>query len=64
MRIKEPESPGSVIPETPIIPQIKTNQRLSFTPAGFKKLIPKPTEIPIKRDITFTLFHSPKPLPI
>ena len=44
--MKEPERPGSVIPETPIIPHKKTNHRLLFSPAGVKKLIDKPKIAP------------------
>ena len=59
IKINEPDSPGRVIPETPIIPQIKTNQRLSFSFAGVRKLIPKPIKTPIITKIIFLKLHSP-----
>ena len=64
IKINEPDSPGRVIPETPIIPQIKTNQRLSFSFAGLRKLIPKPIKIPIITKIIFFKLQSPKSLAI
>ena len=45
--MKEPERPGNVIPETLIIPQRKMNIKLSFSFAGFKKLIAIPIPNPI-----------------
>ena len=52
MRIKDPEKPGNVIPETLIIPQKKTKRRLSFSFAGSKKLTLRPKMMPMERDST------------
>tara|TARA_B100001564_G_scaffold354875_1_gene366225 strand:- start:215 stop:391 length:177 start_codon:yes stop_codon:yes gene_type:complete len=43
---KEPERPGMVIPETLIMPQKKTNNKLSFSGIIFEKLMAKPKESP------------------
>ena len=61
MRIKEPENPGNVMPETLIIPQKNTNQRLLFCVAGGKKLILKPNIVLIIKAVTVTGFQSLKP---
>ena len=58
--MKEPESPGKVIPETPIIPQAKTNHKLSFSLAGFIKLMAIPNPIPIAIEMTFCVRQSLK----
>ena len=42
---------GSIMPKTLIIPKKNTNQRLSFSLAGFKKLILKPTKMPKASDV-------------
>jgi|TARA_B110000003_G_scaffold200243_1_gene198855 hypothetical protein len=42
----DPESPGSIIPLIPIIPQINTNNRLEFSVAGVAKLNEKATIVP------------------
>ena len=45
--MKEPENPGSVIPVMLMIPQKNTNSKLSFSVAGFKKLMLNPKTIPM-----------------
>ena len=51
LEINEPEKPGNVMSETLMMPQKNTNQRLSFSLAGFKKLMLRPTIIPSAKEI-------------
>ena len=62
--MKEPERPGRVIPETPIIPHKKTNHKLLFSPAGVKKLIDKPKIAPKIKKLKLLKFQSSKSLAI
>ena len=57
IRIKEPDSPGSIIPLIPIIPQINTKNRLSFSLAGVIKLNDSAIPVPIIKLIIVAVFH-------
>ena len=62
LRIKEPENPGRVMPDTLIMPQKNTNHKLSFSVAGSKKLMLMPTAAPSIKAMIVLVFHALKSL--
>ena len=55
--MNEPDSPGSIIPLIPIIPQMKTKNRFSFSVAGVIKLRDRAIPVPIIKLKIAAVFH-------
>ena len=64
IRIKEPDSPGKVMPETLMIPQKNIKTKLSFCVAGLRKLMDMPMIKPIIPAGTVFFPQCPKSFPM